>query len=124
MRYTPLPAQVNLGRSPPHPIAVQIPNSAVEPCRIIQDLLRAARSRASRTHSDVDLLLVLAAASISAASEAVSRQYNRASRDEPFGSGGLPSLGFLLIQFYVRTETACLRRAPTLMYARKVAKIL
>ncbi len=54
----------------------------------------AADSNVSLTHSELVFPACLAAASISSASEAVTRQYNRPAREEPFGNGGLPILGF------------------------------
>jgi hypothetical protein len=57
----------------------------------------AATSRVSRTHSDLDFFAALAAASISATSDASKRQNSRAPREEPFGSAGLPSFAFLFI---------------------------
>lgn len=47
---------------------------------------RAARSKASRIHSDLDFLPICTAASISATSGCNNRQYNRLWREEPSGS--------------------------------------
>lgn len=68
----------------------------------------AAASSVSRIHSELVCPSFWAAASISAASEAVTRQYKRPARDEPFGNGGLPILGFFGIGskiFCVGTES-------------------
>ncbi len=61
------------------------------------EVCRAAPSRVSRIHSDLDLFAVFAAASISATSDGSNRQNSRSPREEPLGSGGLPGLRLLLI---------------------------
>jgi hypothetical protein len=68
----------------------------------------AAANSVSRIHSELVRLAARAAASISSASEAVTRQYKRPAREEPLGNGGLPILGFFGIGskiFYVGTES-------------------
>ena len=51
---------------------------------------RAASNKVSLIHTETRILAVLAADSISAISDRSTRQYNRATRPEPFGRGGLP----------------------------------
>lgn len=79
---------------------------------------RAPASRVSRIHSDLDLFALLAADSISATSEGSRRQNRRDSLAEPSGSGGRPSLDFLLIIFIVRTQSACIAVEFTLLCAQ------
>jgi hypothetical protein len=57
----------------------------------------AAASRTPRIHLDVVFPALRAVASMSAASDSDTRQYNRPAREVPFGSGGLPRFFFLLI---------------------------
>jgi len=82
---------------------------------------RAPASKVSRIQSDLDFPAFRAAVSISATSEGSNRQNRRSPRDAPLGSGGLPSLGFLLIRpfFLVRTQNACVRLDLTLLCAQK-----
>lgn len=66
------------------------------PHRLERQRLRLATSSSvSRTHSDLLFPFRLAAASISAASFGVSRQYSLPCFAWPSGSGGLPLFGFL-----------------------------
>jgi len=51
---------------------------------------RAASNNISLIQAETRILAVLAADSISAISDRSTRQYNRATRAEPFGRGGLP----------------------------------
>jgi hypothetical protein len=65
----------------------------------------------------LDLFALLAADSISTTSEGSSRQNSRAPLEEPFGSGGRPSLGFLLILLCC-AHTKCLRSIWTYFIVR------
>jgi hypothetical protein len=63
--------------------------------RLCSSSALASASKTCRIHTEVGFFAFLAAASISPISDSSTRQYSRPAREEPFGKGGLPILGFL-----------------------------